>query len=52
MNEPSQPVGGCRYYATTGCLLALAAVLLVIFFVAAAGTGFAWIVNALWSLVG
>jgi hypothetical protein len=50
VQDESQPVGGCRYLAVSGCYLALAAVLLVIFLVAAAGTGLAWFANLLWSL--
>jgi hypothetical protein len=43
MPNDSQPVGGCRYLAVSGCLIGLAAILTVLLLVAAAGTGLAWL---------
>jgi hypothetical protein len=49
MQNETQPVGGCRYFAVSGCFLGLAAILLVVLTVAAIATGLAWLVTGLWS---
>lgn len=49
MQDETKSVGGCRYFAVSGCFLALAAILLVILIVAAVATGLAWLVTGLWS---
>jgi hypothetical protein len=49
MEDESGSVGGCRSFAVSGCLLALAALLLAILAVAAVATGLAWLVTTVWS---
>jgi hypothetical protein len=45
------PLLGCRHFAVSGCLLGLAAVLIVILLVVAATVGLAGLVAFLWSLI-